>query len=534
MASIEPFNRLVKLAARAFYDDITTKGENQPKAGRSDNRGIAVVILDALTRRQWIREEDLAKDLKLHTKQLRTLRFFEEEKLVTRDHRKESSKGAKIYNAAVAATVDGQKNGREGDEKLKMHTQSYCCLDYSQKEWGRIYRGEKNLDNRRSGWRKSRNQGGRLIGRSLYAEEEADGFILGEEEADGFLLGLGEEQGIYDVVRYRLHRMRKKLKDELESKNTVQEYICPNCNKRYTALDALRLISPQDEYFHCESCNGVLVAESDKLAAQELGDGEDNASRRRHDKLKDMLTKMEEQLKPLIDQLGRVKDLPAPDFGNLQAWELRANAAGRANGDLNANDSKSLNGLGFGGTPMPYVGETKVEVAFSGTDEKGDVKSVNTNAPMKVLPPWMIKEGMKLTKEQRGETGHEEKMGGSSTAMGLSDDKKSTTVNEDTKSIQDEYVKAYYAALLMRQREQVETVKKEDESPNNTIPNEVYNTPSERQVGMKSKRDDDEGDDEWEEAPPIGSTSDPFKVNDLNVEADASEDEEDDNDWEDG
>ncbi|KAF7131985.1 hypothetical protein RHSIM_Rhsim09G0110300 [Rhododendron simsii] len=90
--SVEPFNRLVKLAARAFYDDISTKGENQPKTGRSDNRGIAVVILDALTRRQWVREEDLAKDLKLHSKQLRrTLRFFEEEKLVTRDHRKEVS-----------------------------------------------------------------------------------------------------------------------------------------------------------------------------------------------------------------------------------------------------------------------------------------------------------------------------------------------------------------------------------------------------------------------------------------------------------
>jgi transcription initiation factor TFIIE subunit alpha len=41
---------LVKLAARAFYDDITTKGDNQPKTGRSDNRGIAVVVLDALTR----------------------------------------------------------------------------------------------------------------------------------------------------------------------------------------------------------------------------------------------------------------------------------------------------------------------------------------------------------------------------------------------------------------------------------------------------------------------------------------------------
>ncbi|PNX89706.1 general transcription factor IIE subunit 1-like, partial [Trifolium pratense] len=41
--------RLVKLAARAFYDDLTSKGDNQPKTGRSDNRGIAVVVLDALT-----------------------------------------------------------------------------------------------------------------------------------------------------------------------------------------------------------------------------------------------------------------------------------------------------------------------------------------------------------------------------------------------------------------------------------------------------------------------------------------------------
>lgn len=42
--------RLVKLAARAFYDDLTSKGDNQQKTGRSDNRGIAVVVLDALTR----------------------------------------------------------------------------------------------------------------------------------------------------------------------------------------------------------------------------------------------------------------------------------------------------------------------------------------------------------------------------------------------------------------------------------------------------------------------------------------------------
>lgn len=474
--SVEPFNRLVKLAARAFYDDIPTKGENQPKTGRSDNRGIAVVVLDALTRRQWVREEDLAKDLKLHSKQLRrTLRFFEEEKLVTRDHRRETAKGAKIYSAAIAATADGQQNGRAGEEKIKLHTHSYCCLDYAQ---------------------------------------------------------------IYDVVRYRLHRMKKKLKDELENKNTVQEYICPNCGKRYTALDALRLVSPEDEYFHCESCNGELVAESDKLAAQEMGDGDDNARRRRREKLKDMLQKMEEQLKPLMDQLSRVKDLPSPEFGNLHAWELRANAAVRAaNGDSSANDSsKSSQGLGFGGTPMPFVGETKVEVAFSGIEEKGeDIKSENANSPMKVLPPWMIKQGMNLTKEQRGEVKQESKMEGTSAAVELSEDKKSTTGKDDAKNLQDEYVKAYYAALLQRQREQEEAAKREQELLNTNISNGLNGT-FERQVGMKSKRDENDEDEnvEWEEAPPAGNTGENYKV-DLNVQADVSgDDDEDDIDWEEG
>ncbi|KAL6529563.1 hypothetical protein OROGR_015186 [Orobanche gracilis] len=432
-----------------------------------------MVEVDGSLQRQWVREEDLAKDLKLQTKQLRrTLRVLEIEKLVTRDHRKETSKGAKIYNAAVAANGEGQQTRREVDEKFKMHTHSYCCLDYAQ---------------------------------------------------------------IYDVARYRLHRMKKKLKDELESKNTVQEYICPNCSKRYTALDALRLISPYDEYFHCESCNGVLVAESDKLDGQEPGDGDDNVRRRRHDKIKDMLTKMEEQLKPLIDQLARVKDLPVPEFGNLQAWELRANTSTRsANGELNPNDpSKSSHGLGFGGTPMPY-GETKVEVAFSGIGEQGENESANANTPAKILPPWMITQGMSITKEQWGEANKEMK-GGTFRAPQLSDDKKFISTDNEAKNIQDEYIKAYYAAVLLRQREQEETVKKEQESTSAAISSEVYNTPTDRRVGMKSNWDDDdnEGDVQWEDAPPTGGRTERFVV-DLNMEAVASEDDEDDVDWEEG
>lgn len=76
----------------------------------------------------------------------------------------------------------------------------------------------------------------------------------------------------------------------------------------------------------------------------------------------------------------------------------------------------------------------QVEVAFSGLEEKGDIKSEISATPMKVLPPWMIKEGMNLTKEQRGEVKQESNMEGTSAAAGSSDDKKSIET-EDVKNI---------------------------------------------------------------------------------------------------
>lgn len=55
--------------------------------------------------------------------------------------------------------------------------------------------------------------------------------------------------------------------------------------------------------------------------------------------------------------------MPVPEFGSLQAWEARANAAGLLNGDPGGNDPNRANqGQGYGGTPMPYLGETKVKL----------------------------------------------------------------------------------------------------------------------------------------------------------------------------
>lgn len=64
----------------------------------------------------------------------------------------------------------------------------------------------------------------------------------------------------------------------------------------------------------------------------------------------------------MVAQLDRVKNLPAPEFGSLQTWE-RANI-GAFTIDPTAPDS-SRNSQGQYGTPMPYIGETKVRLSYS-------------------------------------------------------------------------------------------------------------------------------------------------------------------------
>ncbi|CAO2038531.1 unnamed protein product [Urochloa humidicola] len=445
MASLEPFNRVVRLAARAFYDDISMKGDNQ--SSRGDNRGVAVVLLDALTRKQWVREEGLAKALKLHSKQLRRiLHFFEEEKLITRYHRKESTKGAKGCNASASAANDGQPVTKEGQEKAKMHTHSYCCLDYAQ---------------------------------------------------------------ICDVLRYRIHRMKKKLKDELNSRNTIQHYICPSCSKRYSAFDALQLVSCMDEYFHCERCNGELVAESDKLASEEMGDGIDNVRKGRHEQLKDMLQRIDEQLKPLIVQLDRVKNLPAPEFGSLQSLE-RAIVGAFANGDNGAADS-SRNSQGAYG-----MGKREVEFEIIDGVKEG-AESGKNGTELKVLPPWL-----NLKKKQREETCTLE-------LTETTEDKSDKNQDSKDKSIQEEYVKAYYEALMKQQ---------EVEDPKRRIQEEgekfVSDSQSERQVGKKYKQQDAGEDIEWEEKQPAGNAAETYKSADFGVDVQESGDGEDSVVWEEG
>jgi transcription initiation factor TFIIE subunit alpha len=91
------------------------------KKTKIDDPRVVEVVVDALTRRTWTREDDLANDLKLSFKQVRKLlTYLEREKLVSRAHVREKDK-ARAQALAERGITDAP------DVKK---TVSWCSLNY--------------------------------------------------------------------------------------------------------------------------------------------------------------------------------------------------------------------------------------------------------------------------------------------------------------------------------------------------------------------------------------------------------------------
>ena len=102
------FAHLVRMLGRAFYTDVP--GDERKALAP---HALVPVVLDAMTRREWVKEDNLAGELGLHPKQIRkVLRFLHEEQLICREFRKE-------------------RGVADGDAPAKSFTHSYSCLDYS-------------------------------------------------------------------------------------------------------------------------------------------------------------------------------------------------------------------------------------------------------------------------------------------------------------------------------------------------------------------------------------------------------------------
>mmetsp|Transcript_688 Transcript_688/g.2063 ORF Transcript_688/g.2063 Transcript_688/m.2063 type:complete len:358 (+) Transcript_688:282-1355(+) len=322
ITGVAGFKQTVRLAARCFYSgQVPPPEESKGNATRkkANVTGLAVVTLDALTRREWIEEERLAEELKVHPQLLRkTLKELEVQHFVQREHRK-------FKDHQKAQQADGSEEGRK---PLHARTQTLCCIDYPR---------------------------------------------------------------VMETVQLRVHLMRKKLNDELAEADPVMKYKCPKCSKSYSAMDALRLIDFMTSKFRCEDCSTDL--EQALGSSGETGD--DDQRRARKQTLKRLQSRMEAQLKPLLEQVKAVKHLDPPDFGSHQDWAreqsyIRLQKSGKA-ASTNIGGPKGVGANGGQALDWSDKTQVEVEVGTKAAQADADARFAST-AKEKAMPAWMISE----------------------------------------------------------------------------------------------------------------------------------------------
>lgn len=342
-----------------------------------DNSAIAEVLVDALTRRTWIKEEDLAKAVLLNPKQVRkALHYLEEERLVTRSHVKEKDKDREA-RTRQRAEENGVDEGviMERIRNIEKKTVTYVCLNYSR---------------------------------------------------------------IVDALTLRLETALAELRFKIEKGPVAVLYRCANdpelCGRRYSSLDAARLMDMSTGLFKCQVCQHEVV---------QLGGGEDGAppEPRTKEGLKAILATFETQIAPVYKQLQRVKGLTPPQYGTLNEWvRVKRRAAERA--------ASGGGGGGRGGGLQVQADEledTKFEVTLGLTQEQEAAMEAEANAP-KLQPEWIT----------RNQFGDDVPPGTTDAQRGNNDAQQGGGAAAEEEAIQAEWLRAYLNALQEAKQEHVE------------------------------------------------------------------------------
>lgn len=194
-----------------------------------------------------------------------------------------------------------------------------------------------------------------------------------------------------DMIQLRLHRMRETLKKGIEDAEALQRYICSRCGAIYSSLDAMSLLDPMTGSFKCEHCHSTDVHEYVEGPGTQRGTLSKSSRRERQAFYKDLSKRMEDQVRPLTEQLAKLRGTPPPDYGSLQDWyQGKKEEAVRRAKCLEAARRK----LAAGGTDaaemtedqlLEWAEKADVVIALPGTSQDETKK---TEEAEKELPMW--------------------------------------------------------------------------------------------------------------------------------------------------
>lgn len=240
------------------------------RKAQQDTSGLAIVLLTALAEKQWVEEDVLARDLNLPPKMVRkAMRYFEQEQLVQREHKKEGKRARKQERELMVQAGLRPAPGQEGTNVAD-------------------------------------------------AEEEDEGIVAGRIISYCAL----DYPRMLDSVRWRLAMMKKNWQKQMRGNNAVQKYKCPtvNCGRTFDSMDVFKLMPPpgsRSKQLTCDICGSEIdmVLDEDGTITGNMEDRKERQKRARA-----MHDAFDAAMAPLTAQLAACMGLTPPDFLSYNGW----------------------------------------------------------------------------------------------------------------------------------------------------------------------------------------------------------------------
>jgi len=196
-----------------------------------------------------------------------------------------------------------------------------------------------------------------------------------------------------DALRLRLQRIRQILRHQTEDVDAVLMYRCPQCGATFSSLHAATLLDPAAGVFRCEECRGELIEHTEGPGGAAAGPGAAASRRERQAFFKGLQGRFEAVVKPLVEQMERIKDVSPPDFGDLKDWmqvikeerELKAKRLAQTRKNLLAGGMAAENMTEE--QLMEWADKAEVIVALPGMARSGEGDGTDA-VQVKELPVW--------------------------------------------------------------------------------------------------------------------------------------------------
>lgn len=154
-----------------------------------------------------------------------------------------------------------------------------------------------------------------------------------------------------NVVKYKLDLMRKRMETEERDATSRASFLCPNCRKTFTDLEADQLCDMVTGEFHCTFCGSPVEEDTSAMPKKDS---------------RLLLAKFNEQLQPLYDLLREVEDIKlSPECLEPEPTDLDTIRGLNKNFVRNSNEpwsGEATRNQGFA------VEETRVDVNLDGDD----------------------------------------------------------------------------------------------------------------------------------------------------------------------